>query len=154
MKPAKILFFVDGVAPTQEDYEAASKLTAQVVFRNARAVPSEGALEECDGVAGHVPAPYAELPAAEEAIKAHAAKLAAQTQLTEDRAAHDRALTQLREDQRKQLTEAKRDTLFAKVQADAQLGYAAEILSAHFISHHSKAFAVLTRTSSLDGSVQ
>ena len=77
MKPAKILFFVDGVAPTPEDYEAASKLTAQVVFRNARAVPSEGALEECDGVAGCVPGPYAELPTAEEAITAHAAKLAA-----------------------------------------------------------------------------
>lgn len=77
MKPAKILFFVDGVAPTPEDYEAASKLTAQVVFRNARAVPSEGALEECDGVAGCVPGPYGELPTAEEAIKAHAAKLAA-----------------------------------------------------------------------------
>ena len=77
MKPAKILFFVDGVAPTPEDYEAASKLTAQVVFRNARAVPSEGALEECDGVAGCVPGPYAELPTAEEAITTHAAKLAA-----------------------------------------------------------------------------
>ena len=77
MKPAKILFFVDGVAPTPEDYEAASKLTAQVVFRNARAVPSEGALEECDGVAGCVPGFYGELPTADEAIKAHAAKLAA-----------------------------------------------------------------------------
>ena len=77
MKPAKILFFVDGVAPTPEDYEAASKLTAQVVFRNARAVPSEGALEECDGVAGCIPGPYGELPTAEEAIDAHAAKLAA-----------------------------------------------------------------------------
>lgn len=77
MKPAKILFFVDGVAPTPEDYEAASKLTAQIVFRNARAVPSEGALEECDGVAGCIPGPYGELPTAEEAIKAHAAKLAA-----------------------------------------------------------------------------
>ena len=77
MKPAKILFFVDGVAPTPEDYEAASKLTAQVVFRNARAVPSEGALEECDGVAGCIPGPYGELPTAEEAIEAHAAKLAA-----------------------------------------------------------------------------
>ena len=77
MKPAKILFFVDGVAPTPEDYEAASKLTAQVVFRNARAVPSEGALEECDGVAGKVPPTYAETyPEADEAIKAHAAKLA------------------------------------------------------------------------------
>ena len=77
MKPAKILFFVDGVTPTPEDYEAASKLTAQVVFRNARAVPPEGALEECDGVAGKVPPTYAEAyPEADEAIKAHAAKLA------------------------------------------------------------------------------
>ena len=77
MKPAKILFFVKGVSPTPEDFEEASKLQAQVVFRNAQAVPAEGTLEECDGVAGHVPAPYAELPKAEEAIKAHAAKLAA-----------------------------------------------------------------------------
>jgi len=78
MKPAKILFFVDGVAPSNEDFEAASKLTAQVVFRNARAVPPEGALEECDGVAGKIPPTYAEAyPEADEAIKAHAAKLAA-----------------------------------------------------------------------------
>lgn len=68
---------MQGVSPTPEDFEEASKLKALVVFRNASAVPAEGALEECDGVAGHVPAPYAELPAAEEAIKAHAAKLAA-----------------------------------------------------------------------------
>lgn len=77
MKPAKILYFVDGVSPTPEDFEAASKMQAQVVFRNARAVPPEGALEECDGVAGCIPGPYGELPTAEEAIKAHAAKLAA-----------------------------------------------------------------------------
>ena len=77
MKPAKILYFVDGVSPTPEDFEAASKMQAQVVFRNARAVPPEGALEECDGVAGCIPGPYAELPTAEEAIEAHAAKLAA-----------------------------------------------------------------------------
>ena len=76
MKPAKILYFADGVSPTPEDFEAASKMQAQVVFRNARAVPPEGALEECDGVAGCIPDPYAELPTAEEAIKAHAAKLA------------------------------------------------------------------------------
>lgn len=76
MKPAKILFFVDGVAPAPEDFEAASQMKAQVVFRNARAVPADGALEQCDGVAGCVPGPYAELPTAEEAIEAHAAKLA------------------------------------------------------------------------------
>ena len=77
MKPAKILYFVDGVSPTPEDFEAASKMQAQVVFRNARAVPPEGALEECDGVAGHIPTPYAELPTAEEAIKTVSDKLAA-----------------------------------------------------------------------------
>ena len=77
MKPAKILYFVDGVSPTPEDFEEASKLQAQVVFRNARAVPPEGALEECDGVTGKVPPTYAEAcPEADEAIKAHAAKLA------------------------------------------------------------------------------
>ena len=77
MKPAKILYFVDGVSPTPEDFEAASKMQAQVVFRNTRAVPPEGALEECDGVAGKVPPTYAEAyPEADEAIKAHAAKLA------------------------------------------------------------------------------
>lgn len=77
MKPAKILYFVDGVSPTPEDFEAASKMQAQVVFRNARAVPPEGALEECDGVTGKVPPTYAEAyPEADEAIEAHAAKLA------------------------------------------------------------------------------
>ena len=77
MKPAKILFFVKGVSPTPEDFEEASKLQAQVVFRNAHAVPAEGTLEQCDGVAGHVPAPYAEIPTAEEAIKTVSDKLAA-----------------------------------------------------------------------------
>lgn len=77
MKPAKILFFVKGVSPTPEDFEEASKLQAQVMFRNAQAVPAEGTLEECDGVAGHVPAPYADKPTAEEAIKANSDKLAA-----------------------------------------------------------------------------
>lgn len=77
MKPAKILYFVDGVSPTAEDFETASKLQAQVMFRNARAVPAEGTLEDCDGVAGHIPAPYAEKPTAEEAIKANSEKLAA-----------------------------------------------------------------------------
>ena len=78
MKPAKILFFVQGVSPTPEDFEEASKLKAQVVFRNARAVPAEGALEECDGVAGKVPPTYAEAyPEADEAIKTVSDKLAA-----------------------------------------------------------------------------
>lgn len=70
MKPAKILFFVDGHAPKPEDFQAAAEMAATVVFRNARAVPSEPhSLEICDGVAGKVPALYAEkFPTAEEAI--------------------------------------------------------------------------------------
>jgi len=60
MKPAKILFFVDGHAPTSDDFKEAAKLSANVVFRNARAVPSEAhSLETCDGVAGKIPPLYA-----------------------------------------------------------------------------------------------
>ena len=77
MKPAKILFFVDGPAPTPEDFAEASELNGTVVFRNARAVPSEAhSLEICDGVAGKVPPIYAEkYPEAAEAIKKKAAEL-------------------------------------------------------------------------------
>ena len=77
MKPAKILFFVDGPAPTPEDFTAASELNGTVVFRNARAVPSEAhSLEICDGVAGVVPDIYAKAyPEAAEAIKKKAAEL-------------------------------------------------------------------------------
>lgn len=79
MKPAKILFFVDGHAPKPEDFQAAAEMAATVVFRNARAVPSEPhSLEICDGVAGKVPALYAEkFPTAEEAISKKKAELKA-----------------------------------------------------------------------------
>lgn len=77
MKAPKILFFVDGMAPSPEDMANAAEITGQVCFRNARAVPAEGSLEACDGVAGHVPAPYKKLPSAAQAIKAHAAKVKA-----------------------------------------------------------------------------
>ncbi|URA06797.1 hypothetical protein QAY89_gp32 [Xanthomonas phage Langgrundblatt1] len=77
MKAPKILFFVDGMAPTPDDMAAAAEITGQICFRNARVIPAEGALEECDGVAGHIPAPYKKLPSAAQAIKAHAAKIKA-----------------------------------------------------------------------------
>lgn len=81
MKPAKILYFVDGPAPTPEDFAAAADLSATVNFRNAQAVPSEPhALEICDGVAGKVPAIYAErFPDAETAIATKTAELKALT---------------------------------------------------------------------------
>lgn len=79
MKPAKILYFIEGVAPRPEDFEAASQMAATVVFRNARAVPPEQhSLEICDGVAGKVPEIYAAAyPNANEAIKKKADELKA-----------------------------------------------------------------------------
>lgn len=77
MKLPKILFFVTGMAPTPEDIANAGEIKAHVCYRNALAVPAEGALEACDGVAGAVPAPYAGLPTSDEAVKAYAAKLKA-----------------------------------------------------------------------------
>jgi hypothetical protein len=56
-----ILFFVNGMTPTESDAAAASEITgARVVFRNALMVDPDGAeaLEECDGVAGAVPERY------------------------------------------------------------------------------------------------
>lgn len=70
MKRAKILFFVDGMAPTAADFAEASEMAAQICFRNARAVSADSTVEACDGVAGCVPPLYAELPAAADAIKA------------------------------------------------------------------------------------
>lgn len=77
MKPAKILYFVDGVAPSADDMIAAAAINGQVCFRNARAIVSEGALEECDGVAGKVPPTYAKLPTAEQAVEKRAKAIAA-----------------------------------------------------------------------------
>ena len=57
MKPLKILFFTNGPAPTAEQLAEANKLNGNICFRNAKYVPAEPhALEDCDGVAGDVPA--------------------------------------------------------------------------------------------------
>jgi hypothetical protein len=89
MKPALILYFVDGPAPSPQDFVEASNMSAKVVFRNARAVPSEPhCLEICDGVAGVVPPIYAaKYPTAETAIKAQRDALAALAAKVGDRPA-------------------------------------------------------------------
>jgi hypothetical protein len=75
MKLPKILFFVKGPFPSDEDkaFAKASEKQALTVFRNALAVPTENhSLEICDGVAGAVPAIYAKkFPKAEKAIAAY-----------------------------------------------------------------------------------
>lgn len=86
MKLAKILFFVDGPSPTPDDFVAAADMKATVVFRNARAVPSEPhSLEKCDGVAGKVPAIYAKaFPSAEKAVAIKTEELKALSQKVGD----------------------------------------------------------------------
>lgn len=78
MKPLKILFFTNGPAPTAEQLAEANKLNGNICFRNAKYVPAEPhALEDCDGVAGDVPAIYsAKYPDAVSAIEAREEKIA------------------------------------------------------------------------------
>lgn len=78
MKPLKILFFTNGPAPTAEQLAEANKLNGNICFRNAKYVPAEPhGLEDCDGVAGDVPAIYsAEYPDAVSAIEAREEKIA------------------------------------------------------------------------------
>lgn len=76
-KLAKILYFVQGPAPTAEDFKTAYDIRANVVFRNATAVSDCESLEICHGVAGHIPEIYKHLPSAEEAIEAFEKGIAA-----------------------------------------------------------------------------
>lgn len=76
MKPAKILYFINGPLPTKEQRKEAEDIKASVHFRNAQYVPSEShALEICDGVAGEVPEIYKKaFPNYKEALKKKAAE--------------------------------------------------------------------------------
>lgn len=66
----RILYFINGAMPSDEAQEVAETYGPNVAFRNANFVPSSGALEKCDGVAGEVPETYRKLPSAEDALKA------------------------------------------------------------------------------------
>lgn len=76
VKLARILYFIDGCTPTEEDVEAASQIAGNVVFRNALFVSNNDSLETCDGVAGNVPAIYEErFSSAQAAIQENVKKL-------------------------------------------------------------------------------
>lgn len=89
MKLAKILYFVEGPAPTAEQLTEALEMNATVMFRNALAVPAEQhSLEICDGVAGIVPPLYAAaFHSAEDAIASKASELKALSDKVGDEAA-------------------------------------------------------------------
>lgn len=66
----QILFFIASTMATDKENDEAFEMGPNVAFRNASLVATEGALEECDGVAGLVPARYeAKYPTAHEAIQ-------------------------------------------------------------------------------------
>ena len=70
-KLPRVLFFIDGSVPTfEEQLEAEKMAPCRVSFRNARLVPEEGALEDCDAVAGKVPKRYKEArPTVKQAVE-------------------------------------------------------------------------------------
>lgn len=57
-KPLKILYFLNGAAPSKQDLVDAETYGYGTVFRNKHHVPMTGALEDCDAVAGNVPPRY------------------------------------------------------------------------------------------------
>ena len=58
MKKIKVIYFIDGAKPTEEDKEAIASIDGKVITRNARFV-CDDELEHCDAVAGRVPPHYA-----------------------------------------------------------------------------------------------
>lgn len=56
----KILYFVNGFAPSKADLKAAKKIDGEVLYRNVQLFDESAPLEACDGVAGVAPAVYVE----------------------------------------------------------------------------------------------
>lgn len=97
-----ILFFVAGSEPTAAQQAESFKLGPNVRFRNAEFVSDVGSMEACDGVAGDVPARYADAyPTAEDALKKYADEFAAEVEGKDDSAAAEKAAVKLAEQQRK-----------------------------------------------------
>ena len=57
MKQRKILFFINGSSPSDDELNAANELGGNVCFRNALADDGRY-VESCDAVAGNVPRQY------------------------------------------------------------------------------------------------
>lgn len=59
----RILYFIEGMVPSQDDIDDISRFGPNAAFRNANLVAAVGmsSLEECDAVAGKVPDRYAKV---------------------------------------------------------------------------------------------
>lgn len=58
----KILFFISGSVPSEEESKKAKKIDEKVCFRNALFIDPKGCLEYCDFVMGDIPESYSEIP--------------------------------------------------------------------------------------------
>lgn len=54
----RVLFFIGGTNPTQEEFDKANSMGPGVVFRNAAMISTDGPIEDADAVAGVVPDRY------------------------------------------------------------------------------------------------
>ena len=72
MKQPKILFFIEGFAPNEEELKLAASLGegVQVAYRNSQFIDAQHRAEDCDGVIAviDVPQPYENHPNAEDAL--------------------------------------------------------------------------------------
>lgn len=73
MSKVKIIYFIDGFAPTADEELHAQSFGVKTVFRNVQYV-GDVPDEECDGVAGLVPPAYKDYPKAEDLVDEIAAK--------------------------------------------------------------------------------
>lgn len=93
MKQPKILFFIAGFAPTEEEREAAAALgeEVQVSYRNASFIDPEHRAEQCDGVISLIdmPKPYIDHPHAEDALAEWKAAVQKRRELVGDKPAPD-----------------------------------------------------------------
>ena len=65
----KVLFFINGSLPTEDELLQAKGIDAKVCFRNALMIGDEHKPEDCDFVTGAIPEAYFEFPEWEFEIK-------------------------------------------------------------------------------------
>lgn len=84
MSEKKIIYFIDGFAPSDDERLEAQSFGIKTVFRNSQYIYD--AREECDAVAGlKIPEPYAGFPRAEDLVDSIAADMAAAKKRMQER---------------------------------------------------------------------
>lgn len=72
----KIIYFIDGFAPSEDEKLEAMSFGIKTVFRNSQYIVDGETLEHCDAVAGtFIPDSYAHLPRADELVEGLRSKM-------------------------------------------------------------------------------